>query len=96
MSYSLWRHPGAWAPLLMSLMALVLVVGHLVLFGAAREVDEGATAHLFQLLMVGQVPLIAFFAIRWLDRMPAAALKVMALQVVAVAAACAPVWYFHL
>lgn len=96
MSYSLWRHPGTWAPLVMSLMALALVVGHLALFGTAREADEGAAAHLFQLLIVGQIPFIAFFAIRWLHRMRRAALKVMALQVVAIAAACAPVWFFHL
>jgi hypothetical protein len=80
----------------MSLIALVLVVGHLALLGTTREVDEGATAHLFQLLIAGQVPVIAFFAIGWLSRLPGAALKVMALQAVAIAAACAPVWYFHL
>lgn len=80
----------------MSLIALGMVVGHLVLFGATREVDEGATAHLFQLLIGGQIPLIAFFAIRRLNRMPVAALKVLALQALAIAAACAPVWYFHL
>ena len=85
-----------WVPLVMSLIALTMVVGHLVLFGTAREVDEGATAHLFQLLIMGQIPLIAFFAIRRLNRMPGATLKVMALQVVAIAVACAPVWYFHL
>ena len=96
MNYSLWRHPVAWAPLAMSLMALTLVVGHLVLFGTAREADEGAAAHLFQLLIVGQLPFIAFFAIRWLSHMQSAALKVIVLQAVAIAAACVPVWYFHL
>lgn len=96
MSGSIWRHPGAWAPLVMSLAALGIVVGHLVLVGTAREVDEGVAAHLFQLLVAGQVPVVVLFAIRWLNRTPGGALKVMAMQVMAVAVACAPVWYFHL
>ncbi|WP_229238437.1 hypothetical protein [Dyella amyloliquefaciens] len=95
MSGGIWRHPGAWAPLVMSLAALVVVVGHLVFVGTARGTDEGASAHLFQLLIAAQVPVVGFFAIRWLRRMPGHAVGVMALQAAAVAVACAPVWYFQ-
>lgn len=96
MSYGTFRHPSAWIPLVMSLAALCMVAGRLILIGTAREADEGATAHLFQLLMAGQVPVIVFFAMRWLRRAPGNALTVMVVQAMAVAIACAPVWYFLL
>jgi hypothetical protein len=80
----------------MSLAALAVVVGQLAFIGSARQADEGAAAHLFQLLIVGQLPIMAFFAYKWLRRTPRRALFVLATQVLAGMAACAPVWYFHL
>ena len=80
----------------MSLAALAIVLGHVAMFGAAREADEGAAAHLWQLLMAGQLPVIAFFTLRWLPQMPKQALQVLALQIVAVLAALAPVYFLNL
>lgn len=88
--------PSAFLPLAMSAVALGVVLGHVVMFGAAREADEGAAAHLWQLLMAGQVPLIAYFAIKWLPRAPRSVLAVLALQVAAVLAALAPVYFLKL
>ena len=90
------RHPSAFAPILMSLVALSLVILHIALYGSAREADEGTVAHLWQLLMGLQIPIIAFFAIRWLPASPRSAIAVLALQLVAGLAAAAPVFYFHL
>ena len=90
------KQPSAFLPVAMSLAALALVLGHIALFGAAREADEGAAAHIFQLLMVAEVPIIAFFAIKWLPRFPGQALQVLALQTAAGLAALAPVFYFNL
>ncbi|MGH9439903.1 MAG: hypothetical protein ACRD22_18995 [Terriglobia bacterium] len=87
---------SALAPLLMSLAALALVIGRIAVVGTARDVDEGTVAHLFQLLIVCQVPIVAFFAIKWLRRIPRQALAVLALQALAVVVACAPVAYFSL
>jgi hypothetical protein len=89
------RQPSALLPLAMSLTALALAIGHIALFGAAREADEGATAHIWQILMVGQLPVLAFFAIKWLPRAWRPALGVLALQVGAVLAALAPVMLLH-
>jgi len=95
-SPSLLKQPSAFLPVAMSLVALALVLGHVALFGAAREADEGTAAHLFQLLMAAQVPIIMFFAIKWLPRSPRRALGILALQVAAAFAAFAPVFFFNL
>lgn len=90
------KRPSAFLPLAMSVAALVLVLGHVAVAGAARQADEGAAAHIFQLLIAGQVPLVAFFAIKWLPRAPRFSLPVLALQAIAVIAALAPVYFFNL
>ena len=90
------RQPSAFLPIIMSLAALALVLGHIALFGTAREADEGATAHIWQILMAVQVPIIAFFAIKYVSQRPKEALLILALQIVAILAACAPVFYFKL
>jgi len=90
------RHPSAFVPIAMSFIALALVLFHIAVFGTAREPDEGTVAHLWQLLMGLQIPIIAFFAIRWLPRSPRSAIAVLALQFLAGLAAVAPVWYYHL
>jgi hypothetical protein len=80
----------------MSVAALALVLGYIAIFGVVREADEGTAAHLWQLLMAGQVPIIGYFAVKWLPRDPGRALRVLALQAVAALAACAPVYWFKL
>lgn len=91
MNTALLRRPSAVAPILMSLAALLLVLGYVALHGAAREPDEGTAAHLFQLLVVLQLPFAGFHALRWLPRSPASGVRVLLLQLAALAVACAPV-----
>ena len=85
------KRPAAYLPLAMSSVAGLAVVYHLARFGTAPQADEGAAAHVWQLLMALQLPLVAFFAIKWLPAAPRAARIVLALQLVAMAAAVAPV-----
>ena len=80
MNGTLLRRPTALIPLAMSAAALAIVIVHAVRFGTAREVDEGTAAHLWQLLMAGQLPLIAVFAATWLGVKPRQALRVLVLQ----------------
>lgn len=56
----------AFAPIVMSLVALAIVIeGHFE-FGSHPPADEGWQAHLFQLLMVLAVPIILLYiAISW-------------------------------
>ncbi len=94
MNSSTMKRPSAFLPVVMSLAALAIVIIHIVRFGTAREADEGTSAHLWQILMAGQLPIMAFFAIKWLPRTPRVALVVLALQIAAALAAVAPVFYF--
>jgi hypothetical protein len=93
---SVLRKPSAFLPLVMSLTALTIVLCHIALFGAAREPDEGAAAHLWQLLMGLQLPVLGFFVIKWLPRAPKQTLYVMGLQAGAVLASLAPVYFLNL
>jgi hypothetical protein len=90
------KQPSAYLPVAMSLAALATVLLHVARFGTAREPDEGAAAHIWQLLMAAQLPIIAFFAIKWLPQAPKEALIVLVLQLVAVLAALAPVFLLGL
>lgn len=89
---ALWKHPSAFLPLLMSLGALSVVLIFLALHGPAQQPDEGAAAHLWQLLMAGQLPIVLFFAIRWIPQDPRHAVPVLALQLLGALSAAAPVF----
>jgi hypothetical protein len=90
------RKPSALLPVVMSVGALALMLGHVAMAGAAREADEGAAAHIFQLLIAAQVPIVVFFAIKWLRSAPRQALPVLALQVGAALVALASVYLLNL
>ncbi len=91
----LFKRPSAYMPVAMSIAALAIVTGYAALFGTARQPDEGTAAHLWQLLMAGQLPVVVFFAARWVPRAPRPALEVLAVQVAAALAAAFPVWWFQ-
>lgn len=88
--FTLIKHPSTFLPVAMSLAAPSFIVDYILLFGVARETDEGTAAHIFKTLMVAEVPIVAFFATRWLSRVPKQALQVLALQIDAVLVALAP------
>lgn len=68
-----------------------------MIFGVPiHEADEGMGAHLFQIWLVLEILMIAFFAIRWLPERPIQTLLVLVIQIVAALAACAPVFILKL
>lgn len=93
--FSLLKHPSAFIPITMSLAALATVLTYLALYGPAPQADEGTAAHLWQILMAAQAPIVVFFAIKWLPQSPRQAVPVLALQVGAALAAMAPVYILH-
>lgn len=90
------RKPSAIAPIIMSLCALAVVVIAITVSGTKRQPDEGAAAHLWQFLMAGQLPILAWFAFQWLKRDLKAGFFVLALQIGAFVAALLPVWLLGL
>ena len=96
MNISIMQKPSAFLPLAMSFAALGTVLVHVAMFGVAREADEGTAAHIWQILMAAQIPIVAFFAIKWLPRTPRQALLVLVLQGGAALAALAPVFFLDL
>jgi hypothetical protein len=94
MNLLLMKHPSTVIPILMSLTAIGVVLVHIAMFGTARQPDEGAGAHIWQLLMAGQVPIVAYFTLRWIPQVPRQGWRVLAIQRSAILAACAPVFYF--
>jgi CDP-diglyceride synthetase len=98
MNLSLTKRPSAYLPVTMSLAALSLVLGYVAVYGfrtGSQSQDEGAAAHLFQLLMVLQAPIMLFFALKWLPREPRGALTVLALQFGAWCAALGTLFLFE-
>jgi hypothetical protein len=93
MSTPLTKEPSAVLPIIMSLFVVGMVVVHYAMFGIVYETDEGTPAHIFQLLMAGQVPIIGYFALKWLTIDPARAFRVLALQALAAISAFASVYF---
>ena len=89
---TLLKYPSAFLPVAMSLGALATVLLYLAMNGPAPQADEGTAAHIWQLLMAAQVPIVAFFAIKWVPASPRRAVPILALQVIAAVAAAAPVF----
>jgi len=87
-----------YTPVVMSLIALAVVWAGLAEIGfdpARYPKDEGSAAHIWQLLMVLQLPIILLFIItnwRWFKR----ALPVLALQLTLFVANIATVYFFKL
>jgi hypothetical protein len=96
------KHPSAFLPLGMSLTALAVLLAAAIdgilhgAHGIVREPDEGTAAHLWQILMAGQLPVLLFFAIKWLPRAPRQTLGILLLQAGAWLASCAPVYFLNL
>ncbi len=93
---ALGKRPSAFVPISMSMVALVMLLVAIAVSSGVREPDEGAVAHLWQILMAGQLPVLAFFLIKWLPREPKAALSLLTLQILAALAAMAPVYILGL
>jgi hypothetical protein len=92
---SLFKQPSAWIPLVMSLAALAMIVVYVALFGVTHSQDEGAPAHIFQLIMLAQLPIAGYFAVKWLPKQPKQSLMVLALQAVAWIIPIATIIYFE-
>ena len=92
---SLLKTPSAFLPIAMSLAALATALTFLARHGSAPQADEGTAAHLWQLLMAAQIPIVLVFVAKWVPRSPRPAATILVLQLVAALAAAAPVFLNH-
>jgi hypothetical protein len=79
----------------MSMAALALVLGHVALFGIVHETDEGTAAHVYQLLMAGQVPISGYFVLRYLPEQPGRTMWVVVGQLAAAAMAFGALYWME-
>ncbi len=91
------KKPSAWIPIALSLAVLTTMLISFSITGIpTRQSDEGTAAHLFQIWLVLEGLMIGYFALKWFTREPRQAIWLLVLQVTAVLAACAPVYYLGL
>ena len=86
---------SGFVPPVMSLAA-VGVVAIALAIGVREQADEGVFARTWQLLMAGQLPVVGWFALRWLPLAPRSGLAVLGLQALAALVALSPVYLLHL
>ena len=79
-------------PIAMSSLALLLILTHVAMHGVVHGADEGTPAHLWQLLMAGQLPITAYFVATSLSRPAKSWVPWLALNVTIFAASCTAVF----
>lgn len=68
----------------MSAAALVLLLSYIAIFGIQKTPsDEGVAARMFQLLLVGQLPIIGYFGVTWFPKYKAEAIQILVTQLLA-------------
>ena len=80
----------------MSFSAFALVISYVGMFGVTKQQDEGTAAHIFQLLLAGQIPIIIIFAIKWFPKRQKQLLQVLVMQFIALLLALGTVFFLEL
>jgi hypothetical protein len=93
---SIVKKPSAFLPIAMSLIVIIVGFSEGARTGFVRQADEGTAAHIFQILMPLQLPIMAFFVIKWLPQAPKPVTMIVLVQIVAALVVLAPVFFFHL
>ncbi len=91
------RKPSAWLPIAISLVVLTSILGYVAVatFGVVPEDGSRIFSIYFQWLTLAQVPIIVFFAIKWLSRQPKQAALILVVQIIAAVISLAPIGLFE-
>jgi hypothetical protein len=97
MMQNIIRKPSAWLPIAISLVVFTSILCYVAvaIFGVAPEEGSRIFSIYFQWLTLIQVPIIVFFAIKWLPRQPKQAALILALQIIAAMISIAPIGLFE-
>lgn len=80
----------------MSVTAIIMLAEFLIFGGpVVHEQDEGFGAHMFQLLIMVEIPIIVYFVLTWYRRKPKQTIIVLSLQLITLIMAVAPVLIFQ-
>ncbi len=82
----------------MSCAAFGLLMGYVLVFGTTAETpdgDEGTAARIFQILMLGQLPVMLYFLYRELPNETKNALMVLLLQILVSTLPFTALYYFE-
>ena len=97
MNNSLIKKPSAWIPIVIPLTFFAVMLILFTINGLpSPQKDEGTMAHLFQIWIVLEIPMLSFFAIKWLPQAPKEASIILAIQIISALMVCAPVFIFKL
>jgi len=55
------KHPSFILLFLLSFISIFMMLVHFLIYGIVHETDEGTLAHIFQLFIFAQAPLVSFF-----------------------------------
>lgn len=72
-----------WLPIAMSLAAFFILISYILIYGVSRNEDEGLAAHTFQLLIVGQAPVVFYFLYKNYSKSPKRSFGVLLIQIIA-------------
>jgi hypothetical protein len=94
---NLLKKPSAYFPLLLSLAALLLLIGYIAFVGVPKPSaeDEGTAARIFQLLMGGQVLVIGYFAVKYFRKNPSQTMFIIATQIAAAVVPFITLWFLE-
>jgi hypothetical protein len=94
---NLLKKPSAFLPLLMSLAALLLLIGYVAFVGVPKPSagDEGTAARVFQLLMGGQALVIGYFAVKYFRKHPSQTMFIIATQIAAAVVPFITLWFLE-
>ena len=83
------KHPSTFVPVVMSLAALAMLVGHAAIFGVTPPPGSASLAGIFELLMTAQLPVVLFLVVTRLRRDPKPTMRILAVQIAAALGALA-------
>jgi ABC-type Co2+ transport system permease subunit len=89
------KQPSTFVPVTLSLAAVVVLVGHAIIYGVAHEGDQGIADHLVQIFMTAQIPVVIFLIVTRLRREPRQTMEVLAVQAVAALAAFTAIFFLE-
>lgn len=90
------KRPSAFVPVLMSITAIIILLYNIMIVGVEQKQGEEIVTGIYEILIIWQLPVIAFFAFKWGSQNFKNGLIVLLIQILAIAAGFILIDYFNL